>query len=214
MVSIADYLRDFGTPGDVRAAPVARLRVLDRVAPEQPADIAAEVSPADFEAQLADAFRRGREAEAREAQEREAAALEAERARHREELDGLRTAYEQDYATSIATRFDRLADGLSASIGQQVGETLAPFIDSAVRGRVVDELVRAIRAALAEGEEAEVKVTGPAGLFEQLSLHFGASNVRFRFEESDEMDVTVDLDGTVFATRLSEWSEALKEAIA
>lgn len=212
MVSIADYLRDFGAPDEVRGVHATRLR------PVEPQPVSIDIAPAvpdrDFEAELTAAFARGEQAATARAEAELAAALEAERARHREEMDSVRTSYEQDYATMIASKLDGIAGNLSDTIGEQVGDVLAPFLDSIIRRRVVDELARAIQAAIANGPEASVSVSGPKGLQEQLARHFDDAGVAFAFEESDDMDIIVNFDGTVFATRLADWSEALKEAVA
>lgn len=212
MVSIADYLRDFSAPDEVRGGHAARLRTVE------PQELRIEQSPMllerDFDAELTAAFQRGEQAAAARSEAALSDALEAERAKHRQEMDSIRTAYEQDYATTIATKLDGIAGDLSETIGEQVSDVLAPFLDSIIRRRVVDELARAIQAAIANGPEANVSVSGPKGLQEQLALHFEDAGVAFAFEESDDMDIIVNFDGTVFATRLADWSEALKEAVA
>jgi hypothetical protein len=214
-----DLLPDFGASRPVDADPGRSRdrRAQPEGAPSAPAgfgdDLFAE--PAiDIEAIRAEAFRKGRLEAFEESAALHQADLDIERQRHREALEDVRARYEQDYATVIASRFDQLAHALSEVIGAQVGEVLAPFLDARIQRTVVAELAEAIKASMNDNETAAVSVTGPPGLHEGLKAHFNERNVSFSFVETDELDLTVEFDGTLFTTRLGEWSEALKEALA
>ncbi len=215
-----DLLPDFGSPKPTDAQ---RPRQRDR----QRADVSERADPpgldddlfasapsVDIEAVRAEAFRKGRLEAFEESAALHQADLDLERQRHREALEEMRTRYEQDYATVIASRFDAMANGLSEVIGAQVGDVLAPFLDARIQRAVVTELAEAIKASMNDDETAAISVTGPAGLHDGLKAHFNERNVTFSFAETDELDLTVEFDGTLFTTRLGEWSEALKEALA
>jgi hypothetical protein len=211
--SLTDRLRDFGLAslqGGHRPDMERRRQSSINVVLDDDDDLDAP----DVEAIAEDAFRRGRLEAFAESAALHAADLESERTRHREALEALRQQYEQDFATTLATRFDQLPTQLSAIIGAQVAATIAPFMSAAVADRIVAALAQAISDSMIEGETAEIAVCGPKGLFARLASHFEGQDVAFSFDEADELDLTIDFNGTVFATRLGEWSEALKEALA
>lgn len=220
MASISDYLRDFGAPE--RAVPFSADFPIGRSGlAEFGADdldgVIQEDDAVDIDALEAEAYQRGRSEAESEAAEEQVTLLEAERARHAEEIEAMRLRYEERLAEEMATRFRDLAAGLAASIGGQVAATLAPFLDEAVRERTVARLAAAIEQSLTDDETAEISVSGSPTLYEALARHFEQQKeggVRFHFTPSDEADLTVAFDDTVFTTRLAEWSEALKEALA
>lgn len=220
MASISDYLRDFGAPE--RAVPFSVDFPIGRgglggFGGDDLETAIGEDDTVDLEALEAEAYQRGRRDAEAEAAADHAELLEAERTRHSEEIEAMRVRYEEKLAEEMAGRFHDLATGLAATIGGQVAATLAPFLDEAVRERTVSRLAAAIEQSLTDDETAEISVSGSPVLYEALARHFEERTegaVRFHFTPSDEADLTVAFDDTVFTTRLAEWCEALKEALA
>jgi hypothetical protein len=136
------------------------------------------------------------------------------RAAHREEMAELRTQLEQELSTVIASRFDRLSQMLVDVIGTQVAEILAPCLSDSMAQTMIDALAEEITKGLRDNAVAEITVSGPMGLYERLKERFDAAEIVFSFEETDDLDLTVNFNETVFSTRLTEWRDAVREALA
>lgn len=210
MASIGDYLRDFSRGesagmGAVHAAAFERMGQ----ASAMPEAIFEEV--VDTQGQIDDAYRRGRDDQSEESAAQHAAAMEAERERHAADIEALRVEYQEAQAQAIERLFTELRQDVSRAVCDEVAGALVPFLDGELRERAIGRLADLIIGAIGEREVAPVTVSGPRALFEALVSAAGDGAPEWQFKESDAIDLTVDVEGTVFATRLAEWREALKE---
>ncbi len=215
-VAIERYLKDFGRPEPcippVEAVPEPDpLPVLEQnpVAPAVP-----EEPAFDIEAERAAAFERG----SREATELMAAThqaeLEAERSRHLEEINEMRTRFELEVSTTLAARLHELAGELSETIGEQVARVVAPFLEQTLAERMVAQLAAAIAEVLADWDGIRVAVSGSPSMFEALQTALGERAAQLDFTEAEAFDLTVRLEDTILSTRLSEWADTLREVLS
>ena len=216
-IAIERYLKDFGKPetfvvaddiGLLPGPPEPQDAVM--VAPQSTLPVAAAV---DVEAERAEAMERGRLEGAQAAEIRLNEAFEEERGRHRDEINELRTRYEQDLTTVVATRYDALCDELVEALGAQVTRILAPLFEQSLSEQMVASLATAIRQTLKDRTATVMTVTGPASIFENLKTALGEDAAQLEFVESDEFDLTVRVDDAVLCTRLSEWADRLREVL-
>ncbi|WP_136659709.1 hypothetical protein [Nitratireductor sp. XY-223] len=216
-IAIERYLKDFGKPETFVVADDIELlpgppepQDAVTVAPQSTLPVAAAV---DVEAERAEAMERGRLEGAQAAEIRLNEAFEEERGRHRDEINELRTRYEQDLTTVVATRYDALCDELVEALGAQVTRILAPLFEQSLSEQMVASLAAAIRQTLKDRTATVMTVTGPASIFENLKTALGEDAAQLEFVESDEFDLTVRVDDAVLCTRLSEWADRLREVL-
>lgn len=212
MGSIGDYLRDFSR--DEASAGNASLAAFafERMDAGSDCDAGCEIDDAvDPQALIDDAYRRGREAAYEETRAMHAAALQAERERHAAEIAEVRRFYEEKQAGEIADAISELRRDLARVVSEDVGAVLIPFLDDELRERAMDRLSSLLAEAVADGEIGTVRVRGPRELYEALQARVGESDLHSRYTESEEIDLAVEIDGTLFATRLGDWRDALKE---
>jgi hypothetical protein len=217
-VAIERYLKDFGQPEpfvltgdlDARDEP-SQLKSLEPA----PAVVPVPSEPEfDIEAERSAALELGKQQAAETLAAEHQTELEAERSRHLEEINEMRTRFEQDFSTTLAARFDQLAIEMSETIGEQVARIVAPFLEQALSERMVAQLGTAIAGSLADGEATRIAVSGSPSMFEALSTALGDKAAQLDFSESETFDLTVRLDDTVLSTRLSEWASTLREVLS
>lgn len=183
-----------------------------------PDEVATLVQPArpavDVEAIRAEARAEGEAAVRNELEARHASELDAAAARHAEELAALRSELETRAAQSIPQAVEARATEIADAVAGDVAEILAPLVDEAVRGHVVARLAAEIRGILATDNAGQITVTGPEGLVAALGDCLGADAERISVIHSEQFDIEIETDRTLLASRLSDWTQALKESLA
>jgi hypothetical protein len=183
-----------------------------------PDDVAALPQPSrqtvDVEAIRAEARAEGEAAVRNELEARHASELDAAAARHAAELEALRTELETIAVQSIPDAIEARSAEIADAVAGDVAEILAPLIDEIVRARVVAQLAAEIRGVLDSDNAGQITVTGPEGLVAALSDRLGADAGRISVIHAEQFDIEIETDRTLLASRLSEWTQALKESLA
>lgn len=205
--SLARFLPDFELPA---------IRSLSGVAIEgQAVPPAPPAEPAiDLDAVRAEAFAEGEAAARAQLEARHAAELEAEAQRYAAQLAALRAEMEAITAKSIPQAVAARSGDIAEAIAGDVADVLAPLLEQAVRARVLEQLVSEIRSVLELDNSGHIKVSGPEGLVTALCDILGGDAERISVNHVEQFDIEVEVDRTRLATRLSEWSNTLKESLA
>lgn len=132
---------------------------------------------------------------------------------HAAELVALREELETLAAKTIPEAVLARSAEIAELIASDVEAVLAPLIDEAVKKNILDGLSGEIRKALTLETAEQIHVRGPEDLVAALSELVGANSKRLVIEETDGFDIEVDVNRTRFASRLSDWSKALAEAL-
>jgi hypothetical protein len=200
---LIDALPDFGSPArtDVRvmASPAA-------IAPPPPPVDIAEIVRAEVE-------RAEQSLMMRLTVEHEAALL-AEQQRHQETVEALARKLGEEAGGAITTRFAELECGVGEHVSEVVARLLGGILSDNLRQRSLESLARSIEAAIRDTESLRIDVRGPQSLFAGLSAVLPERAANLHHVEAEGFDLSVTLDGTVFETRLSEWSAVLSEILA
>ena len=210
--SIARYLKDFGEP---KPAPVMLTPEFDIGGMSADFDFpAVEDEPAvDVVAERAEAYAEGAEAARTESEQKWADEKQALEAGHAAELEALRVRYETQGAEKIEAGLHVIAGKLAAVIGEQTAMALAPFLQESLANKAVEELADLIRKAMFDGDIGTITVSGPGEMFEKLKAALGSEAPVLRHVEADDLDLSVDIDGSVLVTRLSAWAASLRKVL-
>lgn len=211
--SIARYLKDFG-----ETKPVAPL-----MAPEF--DIGGMADDFDFpaveddepkvdvEAERAEAYAEGYEAASAELQKKWDEEKQGLDNAYAAEIAALRARYEGEAAQAIEAGLNTIAGKLAETISEQTAGVLVPFLEEALADKAVDELASTIRTAMLDGDAGTVTVSGPREMFSKLEAALGPDAPLLRHVEADDLDLSVDIDGSVLVTRLSAWAASLRKVL-
>ncbi|WP_442582372.1 hypothetical protein ACSBOB_10670 [Mesorhizobium sp. ASY16-5R] len=200
---LIDALPDFGTP----------LRT-DMRAVASPATVAPPPSPVDVgEIVRAEVERAEQSVMMRLTVEHEAALL-AEQQRHQESAEALVRKLGEETGGAITTRFAELERSVGEHVSEVVARLLGGVLSDNLRQRSLQSLARSIEAAIRDTESLRIDVRGPQSLFAGLSAVLPERAANLHHVEAEGFDLSVTLDGTVFETRLAEWSAVLSEILA
>lgn len=168
----------------------------------------------DIDAERRRAFAEGRAEATAELvfeHERQIADLQAA---HAAELADLTQRLEAETANRLAERFADMADSLVAALGDQTARVLAPVMEDALLQRAVADMAQMIKQGLVAGEGCTLVVKGPTQLFEALKRQLGEDMPLFRHVETDDIDLAVEMDGTILVTRMAAWADTVRKVLA
>ena len=168
----------------------------------------------DIDAERRRAFAEGRAEATAELvfeHERQIADLQAA---HAAELAALTQRLEAETANRLAERFADMADSLVAALGDQTARVLAPVMEDALLQRAVADMAQMIKQGLVAGEGCTIVVKGPTQLFEALKRQLGEDMPLFRHIETDDIDLAVEMDGTILVTRMAAWADTVRKVLA
>jgi hypothetical protein len=203
--ALADLLADFGKPPPQppRAVP--------------PGDSAAakpEKSGPDIEALLAEErARTEKEVAERLAAEHEAA-LAALRETHAAEIADIERRHGEEAGAHIEAGLGDIETRVGEIVTGTVARILGPIMSEEVLKRGIDELAKAIGEALDDADAVTIRVSGPLSLFSALTERLGEKSKHLRHREADGVDLTVDVNGSLIETRLTEWQAIVNEVLA
>ncbi|EDQ34597.1 hypothetical protein HPDFL43_00330 [Hoeflea phototrophica DFL-43] len=205
--SLARFLPDFELPAirSLSGMPDDSLAG----SPPSPAEPAVDV-----DAVRAEAFAEGEAAARAELEAHHAAEREAEAQRHAAEIAALRAEMETLAAQSIPQAIATRSAGIAEAIAADVAEILVPLLDETVRSLLLERLANEIHSVLALDNSGKITVSGPEGLVTTLCEILGGDAERISVNHVEQFDIEVEVDRTTLATRLSDWSNALKESLA
>lgn len=167
----------------------------------------------DIEAIRAEARAEGAAMARQELSELHESERQAEARRHAGELEALREELEVCAAQSIPEAIAARSDEIAGLIAADVGAVLAPLIDAAVRARIVASLADEVRSILELDNASRINVSGPQGLVTALRDAIGPAAGQVVIHETGGFDIAVEIDRTRFATRISNWADALAESL-
>jgi hypothetical protein len=204
VIPIAQYLVHFGKSvglgAEARRDDIAPLPSFDPRAEEELArsleearTIAREEGRAEAAAEFDLALARERgEIEARIASEREAWLAEEGR-----RMSG-----------AIDTAFGEL----ETRIADSVARILEPFLEAALRQKVVAKLAETLSALIADGVPL-LKVNGPQSLLDALKEKLGTGRGAIEYVPAEGADIRATADQTLVETRLKAWIDRFQQAL-
>ena len=176
------------------------------------ADIADE-PPVDLEAERRDASSEGRAAATAELTEKHAIELQTLELVHQRELEEMKTRYDAEIAAVFAARLVQIAAEVADLVSTATARAIAPVLTEEVAERAVVSLAALLREQLTDGVAAQIIVKGPHQLFALLHAELGEKAEMLRHQETDDVDLAVEVDGSVLVTRISAWSTSLKKVL-
>ncbi|WP_144575850.1 hypothetical protein [Agrobacterium sp. DE0009] len=214
--SIARFLKDFGETKPQLPAPAFGDVFTDTDLMSGFADSSsgfADLGPVDIESEKQAAYERGRADATRELTEKMQAEREELLAAHAAELEDLRTVYLEETAIFLSRGLREGIDAIAANLSDQAAAILAPLLTEKLSLKAVSALADVVRAAMPDGKAVTLVVKGPKTLFDQLKTQPGFEEETMKFTETTDIDLSVELDESVFVTRMSAWASSLRKVM-
>jgi len=173
--------------------------------PKSQSEIAAEREAE----RVAEAYLRGRNEGLDTARAEYQAKLKEAEAAFEGRLGAERLAWASEQGARLAEQVDGAFDALNSDIGDAVASILSPFIETALRARMVEELLRTLEKVLKGGRPQTLKIKGPEDLLQAIRRALGESAAAVEFETTEDVDVRVVADRTVIETQLDAWLQRI-----
>ncbi|MDI7863411.1 hypothetical protein MRS76_15755 [Rhizobiaceae bacterium n13] len=207
---LARYLKDFSP---VRpAAALGDIGFADMLDEDAFASTV-ETPPLDLDVERREAHAAGYEAATAELTVKHEAELAALAEAHRLELAALTEKYTAEAAVALSAGLSRMAASIAHEISEQVAIVLGPVMTDELTRKAVDDLAAMVRAAVIEGAAGTITVRGPSALFEKLEAALGEDIASLRHVEAVDLDLSVEIGGSVIVTRMSAWAASLKKVL-
>lgn len=201
VLRLIDALPDFGAPVRLSEIAPGAVPTHDPKPPVSPAVDVGEI--VRTEVAMAEAAVAMRLSVAHEA------ALLGERQHHAERMEALRRDFGEQAGALIADRLAGAQQALTLSASAVVARLVGKILTDDLRKRSIAGLAGSIGEALRDGEAVRIEVRGPQSLFAALAVAVGAYAVNLHHIETDDFDLAVSIDGSLFETRIAEWSHTL-----
>lgn len=169
--------------------------------------------PPDIDAIVTEAVAKAETSLAERMEAQFADRLEARDKAHAEELERLQREAGEATGMRIADEFAALEKRLSAYTSDVVARLLAPVMTEDLQRKAIASLVAIIDAAIRDSGAVRIRVRGPLSLFEMLEARLGEHSGRVEFTESQDLDLQVAVDESLYETRLADWSQSLAKAV-
>nr|WP_244610979.1 hypothetical protein [Ensifer sp. M14] len=213
---LSRYLKDFSAPKvELSMMPPKYFPDLDIDYSDSDRSAPRSIAPQiDVDAERRDAFEQGRaEAQAELAFEH-ANQIADLQAAHAAEIEALTQRFEDEAASRVAERFNAMTDQLAVSLGDQTARVLAPVMEDALLQRAVADMAQMIRQGIVAGEGCAITIKGPLRLFEALKSSLGDDMPVFRHIETMDVDLAIEMDGTILVTRMAAWADTVRKVLA
>lgn len=164
----------------------------------------------DVEEEKRKAFADGEEAARQEAMAAHEDALAAMRALHDEEMAAMRTRYEEEIATHLATSVISMKRAIADHVEQACLRLFSTVMERDLAIQAASQLSAQIIAEIEGGFAGTIKVTGPEPLLSRMREELGQTDHHIDYDVSNDIDIKVQLDGSILMTRLSEFFQSVR----
>lgn len=211
--SIARYLKDFGDPQPPQPAAMAFDEPMSFGLDTSFHDDFPAVTSGGDEMVRQHAYAEGHEAATAALTLQHEQEMEALRRHMADEMEALRQSFEAESASRIRDGLRAMAQEIAARIADETALCLAPLVQEEIAEKAVADLAVLIREAILEGEAGTITVKGPLSLFNSLATEMGDDASMLRHVEAADLDLTVEIAGSVLVTRLSAFAASLKKVL-
>ena len=116
-------------------------------------------------------------------------------------------------ATTIPAAIEARSAEIAELLAGDVEAVLKPLVDETVRKRIIAGLADEVRKILSLENADHIRVSGPEALVNSLCELIGADAEKLTIQHNDRFDIEIEINRTLFASRLSDWSKALAEVL-
>lgn len=211
-VPLARYLKDFGAP---QPQPLPPELVSDFDFPETSFDLPeVALEPAvDVEEEKSKARAEGYEAAAAELAGQHEEQLAQIAAKHRAEIEALTARYEGAVTERVETFLTEMKASVCDIVDASVAGVLSPFVRQEVARAAGARFAADVAEEIGQGRTVKLSVKGPDRFIEMMRKRLDPLVTEVEYEESAEIDMTLEVGDSILVTRLKTFVEAMEEQI-
>lgn len=199
--AFAQHLEDFG-----QSPAFAHLPMISEPVHEG-TDMMSDQPSIDIDAEKAAAYQEGYDAAMRAASEQNEAQNSAREATHKNELDQLEAQLGENLISQLASSIETQVTNASEQITDEVGRVLTQLFSTELIERSLDLLKNLINQALTENSASKIRLEGPVNLTERVKEKLGSEYSNIEIVDSDNVDIKIEVDQTIIATKIADWQK-------
>lgn len=138
-------------------------------------------------------------------------ALQEERQAYEQRLQAARAQWTSQAAEQFSHSIIRAFDNAFEALREDISATLAPFVSREIAVQALDEAIMAARTALADESSPAIALRGPKDLLDKMRKSLVAAKIAVTAQESDDVDIRIDMAKTRIETRLGDWMRRLSD---
>lgn len=205
--ALSDLLPDFGSRTQLNPAAIPVVDEPLFAETERPAEV-------DISTIIADEVAKAEAAVTERLTALYEATLQAERDNHAAERDTLSRSLGTEAAALVAMRLAAMERQLLDLTTTAAARILGGLLTDEMQKRAIAALSTKIGDAVHDNDAVRIRVTGPQSLWEALAESLGERAAGIQFVERASFDLTVNIDSSIYETRLAEWSSELAGVLA
>ncbi|NTF06448.1 hypothetical protein G6L37_09765 [Agrobacterium rubi] len=164
----------------------------------------------DLEEEKRKAFAEGEVAAAQQAKETHENELAALRLAHAAEIEAIKTRYEDEIATHLATSVISMKQTIAADVEQVCLRLFGMVMERDFAEKAAADVSAKILQEIEGGFAGTIKITGPDALLSHIREALGDVDNQVDYDVSTDIDVKVQMDNSVLMTRLSEFFQSVR----
>ncbi|MBY7649300.1 MAG: hypothetical protein C4617_02100 [Candidatus Liberibacter europaeus] len=132
---------------------------------------------------------------------------------HRNEIVDLRESFAEHTSEYISVTMKDSVKLLLDSLEHEVGRALGSILDIGISRKAAIELGKFISDVLKKGECGVITIHGPKNLHPLIQQRLAEYSSMVRYEDTDQIEFSTQISGSVITTRLESWSSDIKKIL-
>lgn len=128
-------------------------------------------------------------------------------------LESARARWTETVAADSARLIRQEIHRCECAIGEQVARLLLPLLDAELTRKSVEEIRDLVRRLLVETPDSHLRISGPGDLADAMRAALGENGLHATVQESDALELRVEIDQIVVESRVTKWIERLREVM-
>lgn len=124
-------------------------------------------------------------------------------------VEALRNSLSTQLADQFLVDVKREMQQVEARLGDAISDILGPFVEGAVRLKILESFVQETASLLGSGSIVALEIKAPAMLHSLLIDKFRLAGIEVQTQCSEMPEIKIEVNGTVISTRLAHWSGLL-----
>lgn len=199
-LAFAEHLQEFGS-----SSGLPQLTMMPEISRGAAAPVL-DVS-VDIEAEKTVSYQEGYSAASQALLDEHATQLELLAQSHRDDLVKkeveIYTQVSQELMSGLAVQIDQV----SQSITSEVSAILMQIIEEDLVRKSIEQLDEIVKKTLKDSPNSKINISGPNMLLEKIKDNLGEESGHINLAETENADVTVEIDRSILKTRLFEWHQ-------
>lgn len=140
--------------------------------------------------------------------------IERLRGEHAEQIESLRQEMADREIAELSLRIADIEGGALRQLEARVADALGQVFGDIIAEQSVEMLCKWLKARVQQPGAILIELKGPKALTEKVTAKLGDATEQVRITDAESLDLYVEIDGEVLATRLGEWRMMIEDCLS